>query len=89
MLLGLHLEGTAHKAVRAARRELPAHRIMTPAIVRPAGLPPTAAALRKPALRELYEADYAFIRPDRTVAWRGEGVGDTAVVVDAVRGRGG
>ena len=34
-----------------------------------------AAALRKPALHDLYEAGYAFIRPDRTVAWRGTVLG--------------
>ena len=88
MLLGLRLEGTAHKAVLAARREFPAHRIMTPAIVRTAGLPLTRVARGDPALRELYEAGYTLIRPDRTVAWRGDGFGDAAGLVDVVRGAG-
>ena len=89
MLLGLRLEGTAHKAVLVARRELPAHRNMTQAIVRTAGLSPTAVALRKPALRDLYKADYALIRPDQTVAWRGEGCGEAEAAVDAVCGAAG
>ena len=86
MLLGQRLEGTAHKAILVARRELPAHRIMTPAIVRTAGLPLTTVAPREPALRDLYETGYALIRPDRTVAWRGDSVGDAAAIVGAVRG---
>ena len=53
MLLGLRLEGTAHKAVLVARRELPAHRIMTQAIVRTAGPPLTRVAPGDPALRDL------------------------------------
>ena len=48
-----------------------------------------AAALRKPALHDLYEAGYAFIRPDRTVAWRGEGCGEAEAAVDAVCGAAG
>ena len=86
MLLGQRLEGTARKAVRDARRDLPAHRIMTQAIVRPAGLPLIRVAAGDPALRDLYEADYPLIRPDQTVAWRGDGVGDMAALVDVVRG---
>ena len=62
---------------------------MTQAIVRPAGLPLTTVALREPALRDLYEAGYAFIRPDRTVVWRGEGCGEAEAAVDAVCGAAG
>ena len=36
-------------------------------------------------LREIYQADFALIRPDQVVAWRGnEGAGDPATVLDTV-----
>jgi hypothetical protein len=36
-------------------------------------------------LREIYQADFALIRPDQVVAWRGnEGAADPAVVLDTV-----
>ncbi len=56
---------------------------------RSAGLPLTHVAPGDPALRGLYEADYALIRPDQTVAWRGSDFGDAAGLVDVVRGAGG
>ena len=54
-----------------------------------AGLPLRLATLNEPGLRDLYEAEYALIRPDQTVAWRGNDFGDAAAVVDVVRGAGG
>ena len=42
------------------------------AAARTAGLPLTRVAPGDPALRDLYEADYALIRPDPTIASRGE-----------------
>jgi 2-polyprenyl-6-methoxyphenol hydroxylase-like FAD-dependent oxidoreductase len=36
--------------------------------------------------RALYEADYALIRPDQTVAWRGSGDTEPQQLVDIVRG---
>ncbi|MCY3753093.1 MAG: FAD-dependent oxidoreductase [Alphaproteobacteria bacterium] len=56
---------------------------------RSAGLPLRLVTLNEPGLRGLYEADYALIRPDQTVAWRGDRLDDAAAVVDAVRGAGG
>lgn len=56
---------------------------------RSAGLPLSLMTLNEPGLRGLYEADYALIRPDQTVAWRGNDFGDAAAVVDVVRGAGG
>ena len=58
------------------------------AAARTAGLPLTHVALREPALRDLYEADYALIRPDQTVAWRGDDFTDAAAIVDVLRGAG-
>lgn len=55
---------------------------------RSAGLPLTRVVLDDPGLRGLYEADCALIRPDQTVAWRGDGFEDAAAVVDVVRGAG-
>ena len=56
---------------------------------RSAGLPLCLVTLNEPGLRGLYEADYALIRPDQTVAWRGDRLDDAAAVVDIVRGAGG
>ncbi len=55
---------------------------------RSAGLPLTLVSPGEPGLRDLYEADYALIRPDQTVAWRGDDFADAAAVVNAVRGAG-
>ena len=51
--------------------------------------PALPVSLDDPALRDLYEADYALIRPDQTVAWRGDEFGDAAGLIDVVRGAGG
>lgn len=37
--------------------------------------------------RDLYGADYALIRPDQHVAWRGNEIGDVTALADTVRGR--
>ena len=58
------------------------------AAARTAGLPLTRVAPGNPALRDLYEADYALIRPDQTVAWRGNDFTDAAAIVDVLRGAG-
>jgi 2-polyprenyl-6-methoxyphenol hydroxylase-like FAD-dependent oxidoreductase len=40
-----------------------------------------------PAIRDLYEADLAIIRPDQYVAWRGDALpDDTGALVDLIRG---
>jgi len=36
--------------------------------------------------RELYNADYALVRPDQTIAWRGSEIPDPARLIDIVRG---
>ena len=58
------------------------------AAARAAGLPLIRVAPGEPGLRDLYEADFALIRPDQTVAWRGDGPDDAAAVADIVRGVG-
>jgi hypothetical protein len=46
------------------------------------GVPLTLLHLPQPALRELYEADLALIRPDQHVAWRGPaGAGDANAIL--------
>ncbi|WP_373684659.1 aromatic-ring hydroxylase C-terminal domain-containing protein [Ramlibacter montanisoli] len=39
------------------------------------------------ALRDLYEAPLALIRPDQIVAWRGQDAGDAARVLEIASGR--
>lgn len=56
---------------------------------RGAGLPLTLVSPGEPGLCDLYEADYALIRPDQTVAWRGDDFADAAAIVNVVRGAGG
>ena len=56
------------------------------------GVPLSRADLNDPALRVLYAADYALVRPDGHVAWRGnvlpEDAGATGGLLDTVRGAG-
>jgi 2-polyprenyl-6-methoxyphenol hydroxylase-like FAD-dependent oxidoreductase len=51
-----------------------------------AGLPLTVVDLAGAEARDLYAADYALIRPDQTVAWRGNESGDAMRMIDTVRG---
>ena len=39
-----------------------------------------------PALRELYGADFALIRPDQIVAWRGESAPAALQALETLRG---
>jgi 2-polyprenyl-6-methoxyphenol hydroxylase-like FAD-dependent oxidoreductase len=50
------------------------------------GLPLTVVDMPGEETRDLYVADYALIRPDQTVAWRGDAIGDPAALLDTVRG---
>ena len=51
-------------------------------------IPLTVLAPGVGRLRELYEADYALIRPDQVVAWRGNApVADCAAILDVVCAR--
>jgi 2-polyprenyl-6-methoxyphenol hydroxylase-like FAD-dependent oxidoreductase len=50
------------------------------------GLPLTAVDLPGDEIRDLYAADYALVRPDQTVAWRGNRIVDPAALLDTVRG---
>lgn len=52
-----------------------------------AGIDLRVVALPQPALRALYEAPLALIRPDQVVAWRGHTADAAAAVVDRVLGR--
>ena len=52
------------------------------------GIPLTVFRPALAGLRLLYEADYALIRPDQVVAWRGNaGAIDCAAILDRVTGR--
>lgn len=54
------------------------------------GMPLTVLALLDPALRALYGADLALIRPDQHVAWRGDALpADPRALLDTVRGAAG
>ena len=41
-----------------------------------------------PQARELYEADYALIRPDQIVAWRGDSGSQAGRIFDQILGTG-
>ena len=51
-----------------------------------AGVPLAVADLSGEDLRALYGADYALVRPDQHVAWRGARHGDPSHLIDRVRG---
>ena len=53
-----------------------------------AGVPLSVAALEGEGLRPLYAADYALVRPDQIVAWRGDAPADPAGLVARLRGAG-
>jgi hypothetical protein len=53
-----------------------AHRLRVAAVRR--GIPLTLVAITVPEARELYGRDYAVVRPDQHVAWRGDRVPDDA-----------
>ena len=50
------------------------------------GLPLEVLSLPDAALRELYGADLALVRPDQIVAWRGNDAGDAAMVLRRASG---
>ena len=50
------------------------------------GLPLTILSLPIEEIRELYEADFALIRPDQIVAWRGNKIDNPRGLMDRVRG---
>jgi FAD binding domain len=62
-----------------------AHRLLAAASQR--GLPLTLADLTEPEARELYGRDYALVRPDQHVAWRGDRLPDHAdALIDQLTG---
>jgi len=46
------------------------------------------AVMHEPRARGLYEADFALIRPDQIVAWRGESCRNAARIFDTLLGAG-
>jgi len=51
------------------------------------GMPLIVVERPEPALRDLYQADLALIRPDQIVAWRGNQIpDDTGRLLDTVTG---
>jgi hypothetical protein len=50
------------------------------------GMPFSIFAPERPELRELYGADYALVRPDQHVAWRGDRMGSPVATLSRVRG---
>jgi 2-polyprenyl-6-methoxyphenol hydroxylase-like FAD-dependent oxidoreductase len=52
------------------------------------GLPLQVLEAPGEAIRDLYAADMALIRPDQSVAWRGNEIDDPQGIIDTVRGAG-
>jgi 2-polyprenyl-6-methoxyphenol hydroxylase-like FAD-dependent oxidoreductase len=51
------------------------------------GVPLRLVRVHEPAVRDLYEADLALVRPDQHVAWRGTGApNDPGAILDTARG---
>jgi 2-polyprenyl-6-methoxyphenol hydroxylase-like FAD-dependent oxidoreductase len=50
------------------------------------GMPFSIFAPERPELRELYGADYALVRPDQHVAWRGDRMGSPVATLSRVCG---
>lgn len=50
------------------------------------GMPLRIVAPEAPALRNLYDADYALVRPDQHVAWRGDRIEQPRSLLDRCRG---
>jgi hypothetical protein len=65
---------------------LDAHVAALASAARARGVSLNIVSLADPALRELYEAPLALIRPDHIVAWRGQGAENAQAVVDQVLG---
>lgn len=72
-LLALGPDAPAHEAFEAAARDL--------------AMDLRVVQLAQPALRELYDAPLALIRPDQIVAWRGAAADDAASVLSRVTAR--
>jgi len=53
-----------------------------------AGLPLQILDVPGEDIRDLYEADMTLIRPDQSVAWRGNKIDDPEGIIDTVRGAG-
>jgi hypothetical protein len=51
-----------------------------------AGLELEVVDITEPAVRELYEADFALVRPDQVVAWRGNSIPDPTGLLSTVTG---
>ncbi len=67
-------EGAEAALADAARRE---------------GIPLTIAGVDLPGLRQLYEANYALIRPDQHVGWRGDVLPTPEILLAIMTGRAG
>ncbi|MGV3654690.1 MAG: FAD-dependent oxidoreductase [Noviherbaspirillum sp.] len=70
LCLGAGADGSAPMVEEARRRHI--------------GL--EVVALHSPEARALYEADFALIRPDQVVCWRGDSCGAAAAVFDRILG---
>ncbi|MBR9763396.1 MAG: NAD(P)-binding protein [Rhodobacteraceae bacterium] len=51
------------------------------------GLPLTVVSAAEPDLRALYGADYALVRPDQHIAWRGDSLDSPRELLDRLRGQ--
>ncbi|MEK9661688.1 MAG: FAD-dependent oxidoreductase [Alphaproteobacteria bacterium] len=51
-----------------------------------AGLPMAIVDIASDEARDLYGADYALIRPDQMVAWRGNDCGEAEAAIERIRG---
>ena len=70
----------------ATDMSLDAHITALASAARARGVSLNIVSLADPALRELYEAPLALIRPDHIVAWRGQAAENAQAVVDQVLG---
>lgn len=79
--------GLGHTLLRLGAARPEAEAALTRAFAE-AGVPLGVADLAGEGLRALYAADYALVRPDQIVAWRGDVPGDARALVARLRGAG-
>ncbi|MDN2580948.1 FAD-dependent oxidoreductase [Aquibium sp. ELW1220] len=78
--------GAGFTLLRLGEPDAAAERELTEAAAE-RNLPLTLFAPRDAAVRERYGADYALVRPDQHVAWRGSRLAAPAALLDRIRGK--
>ena len=69
------------------RRERQAEATAVAAAAEALGVPLSVLAPELDGLRALYQADFALIRPDQFVAWRGDRIQDACAAIEVAAGR--